>query len=96
MVLRGSLTQEAHPFDHEFALPNEARKHFRRDGFVKLKSFFNEAAVDFMRSRFYLETDLGMPSYYSDTRKSVSFSRSKYDFETEKQEVYEEGFSPNG
>lgn len=72
-----------HPFDNDFVVTREQTDQFQRDGFVKLAGFFNPAVVDTLLDRVEVEM-----RHTPDNFKS-EFSRLKYDFETEKTDIYE-------
>ena len=75
-----------HPFDNDFLITREHKEKFRRDGCVKLEGFLNAAVVNTLRERVEVEMDRGVPN----TLKADSqFYRAKYDFETERSEVYD-------
>ena len=75
-----------HPFDNDFSLTREQKEKFRRDGFVKLERFLNTATVNLLLDRVDEEMDRGA---VEGRQIQHMFTRSKYDFETEKGLVYE-------
>ena len=75
-----------HPFDNEFSLTREHKEKFRRDGFVKLEGFYNPAVVDTLLGRIDAEMDRGKAS---SLKANAMFNRAKYDFETDRAQVYE-------
>ena len=75
-----------HPFDTEFSVTPEQKEQFRRDGFVKLEGLFNADAVNVLLDRVEGEMDRGV---VKNPQVNYMFTRSKYDFETEKDLVYE-------
>ncbi len=76
----------SHPFDNEFLVTGEHREKFRRDGFVKLEGFFNAAVVNTLLDRVEVEMGRAAPS---STASDFLFSRVRYDFKSEKADVYE-------
>ena len=76
----------SHPFDTDFLITPERKEQFRRDGFVKLKGFLNAEVVEALLERIEVEMGRGAPSNFKDEKL---FTRAKYDFETDKPEVYE-------
>ena len=75
----------SHPFDNEFLITREQKEKFQRDGFVKLKGFFNADVVNTLLDRVEVEMNRGGPSTLKlDSR----FTRVQYDFESEKADVY--------
>ncbi len=74
-----------HPFDNAFRITREQKMQFQRDGFVKLDGFLNAAVVDTLLDRVAGEMSRDVRS--SATR-SV-FSRAQYDFESDKNDIYE-------
>ena len=92
----------SHPFDNEFLITREQKEKFQRDGFVKLKGFFNADVVNTLLDRVEVEmrgqqTPKSTNSPFTQRTKKapnaalshLSFSRAKYDFESEKADVYE-------
>lgn len=77
---------DCHRFDTKFTLTREQKEKFRRDGFVKLEGFLNENVVGALLDRIEVEMDRGTPNNFS---VDSQFTRAKYDFVTEKDEVYE-------
>ena len=88
-----------HPFDTNFLITREHKEKFRRDGFVKLKGFFNADVVNTLLDR--VEAEMGVVDKTSrvgarqGTKRPQAatsdrlFSRVKYDFESEKADVYQ-------
>ena len=75
-----------HPFDNEFRISAEQKMKFQRDGFVKLEGFLNAAVVETLLDRVEVE----MRRDTVDTLKVDShFNRAKYDFESDKTDVFE-------
>lgn len=72
-----------HPFDNGFHVTPEQIDQFRRDGFVKLDGFLNADAVATLLDRVDVEMSRAPDNFKSE------FSRLKYDFESEKTDVYE-------
>ena len=72
-----------HLFDNEFHITPEHLQKFRRDGFVKLEGFFNPDVVKTLLERVEVEMSRAPDNFKSE------FSRLKYDFESEKADVYE-------
>ena len=92
----------SHPFDNEFLITREQKEKFQRDGFVKLEGFFNADVVNTLLDRVEVEMNRGEDSnskvdspLTQGTKRPkaslshLSFSRAKYDFESEKVDVYE-------
>ena len=75
-----------HPFDTEFLLTPEHRESFQRDGFVKLEGFLNANVVNTLLDRVEVEMSRGGPGNF---KVDSQFSRAKYDFDSEKADVYE-------
>ena len=75
----------AHPFDNAFRITPEHKTQFQRDGFVKLEGFLNGAVVDMLRDR----TEREMRGNTRNTTTGTAFSRVQYDFESDKNDVYE-------
>ena len=75
-----------HPFDHEFHVTSEHKEQFARDGFVKLKGFLNPTAVRTLLDRVDVELTSGT---VANLKNTSMFNRAKYDFETEKSDIYE-------
>ncbi len=76
----------SHPFDNEFFITPEQKEQFRRDGFVKLKGFLNADVVEALLEHIETEMGRGAPDNF---KVEKLFTRAKYDFETDKSEVYE-------
>ena len=76
-----------HPFDTEFSVTPEQKEQFRRDGFVKLEGLFNADAVNALLNR--VEAEIGGGRGIKNAQVNYMFTRVKYDFETEKDLVYE-------
>ena len=76
----------AHSFDADFQISREAKEKFERDGFIKLKSFLNPDVVRMLLNRVDLELQRGTASTFKvDSR----FNRAKYDFSTDKGQIFE-------
>ena len=75
-----------HPFDNEFRITSEQRMQFQRDGFVKLPGFLNAAVVAALQHR--IEAEMRGATGHNSTTGS-HFSRVKYDFETDMNDVFE-------
>ena len=75
----------SHPFDNEFLITREQKQKFRRDGFVKLEGFFNANLVNMLLERVEVEMSQGLDNFKADGM----FTRSKYDFVSDKTAVYE-------
>ena len=76
----------SHPFDNEFLVTGEHKEKFRRDGFVKLEGFFNADVVNTLLDRVEVEMGRAVPS---GTGSDFMFSRVRYDFKSERADVYE-------
>ena len=76
----------SHVFDNEFRVSREQKEQFQRDGFVKLEGFFSAAVVKALLDRIEVEMDRGTAS---SLKANSMFTRAKYDFETERADVYE-------
>ena len=76
----------SHPFDNEFRVTGEHKEKFRRDGFVKLEGFFNADVVNTLLDRVEVEMGRAVPS---GTGSDFMFSRVRYDFKSERADVYE-------
>lgn len=75
-----------HPFENEFRITPEQKTQFARDGFVKLEAFLNADVVDVLLDRVEVE----MRGRSVETLKADSmFNRAKYDFETDKEDVFQ-------
>lgn len=72
-----------HHFDNTFRVTGEQIDQFRRDGFVKLAGFLNAEVVNTLLDRVEAEMSRAPDNFKSE------FSRLKYDFESEKTDVYE-------
>lgn len=72
-----------HPFDNDFTISSEQIRQFQRDGFVKLSGFFNSEVVRTLLNRVEVEMSRAPDNFKSE------FSRLKYDFETEKTDIYD-------
>ena len=75
----------SHPFDNEFLITPEHKEQFRRDGFVKLEGFYNSEVVEALLERIEAEMDRAPGNF----KAEKMFTRAKYNFETNKSEVYE-------
>lgn len=75
----------SHPFDNAFRITPEHKMQFQRDGFVKLDGFLNGAVVDMLLDR----TEREMRGNTRNTTTGSAFSRVQYDFESDKNDVYE-------
>ncbi len=76
----------SHPFDNKFSVTQDQKERFQSDGFVKLDGFLNTQVVKFLLNRVEVEMARGDSSII---QAGSMFTRSKYDFETEKADVYE-------
>lgn len=76
----------SHPFDNDFSLTSEHKEQFQRAGFVRLEGFYNSSVVDTLLARIDAEMDR---STASSLKSNAMFTRAKYDFETERAQVYE-------
>ena len=76
----------SHPFDNEFLVTGAQKEKFRRDGFVKLEGFFNANVVNTLLDRVEVEMGRAAPS---STASDFLFSRVRYDFKSERADVYE-------
>ncbi len=76
----------SHPFDNKFLVTDDHKEQFQRDGFVKLDGFLNAQVVEFLLNRVEVEMAKGDSSII---QAGSLFNRSKYDFETEKSDVYD-------
>ena len=74
---------QEHPFDNDFRVTPQHVEQFQRDGFVKLSGFFNPNVVRTLLNRVEVEMSRAPDNFKSE------FSRLKYDFETEKTDIYE-------
>lgn len=74
-----------HPFDSGFALSAGQKARFQRDGFVKLEGFLSGRVVDTLLDRVEVEMGRGVPRNF---KSDELFTRAKYDFETDKTDVY--------
>ena len=75
-----------HPFDNEFAITGQHKEQFLTDGFVKLEGFFNASVIDTLLDRVEVE----MSRKPRGEIKAVSrFSRVKYDFERNRNDIFE-------
>jgi hypothetical protein len=74
---------QEHPFDNDFHVTPQQVEQFQRDGFVKLDGFFNPDVVHTLLNRVEVEMSRAPENFKSE------FSRLKYDFETEKTDIYE-------
>lgn len=72
-----------HPFDHTFRVTPDQIDRFQRDGFVKLQGFFNADVVNTLLDRVEVEMNSELDNFKG------GFSRLKYDFESEKADIYE-------
>ncbi|MEG9884342.1 MAG: hypothetical protein V6Z86_06950 [Hyphomicrobiales bacterium] len=72
-----------HPFDNAFIVTPEQAAKFQRDGFVKLEGFFNANVIATLLDRVEVEMGRAPDSFKSE------FSRLKYDFESEKTDIYD-------
>lgn len=80
---------DGHPFDSDFVVTQEHREAFQRDGFVKLEGFLNANVVGTLLDRVEVEMGRGRAvGRGKDSNFSADFSRTVYDFETEKTDVY--------
>ena len=81
----------SHPFDNDFLITPEQKEQFRRDGFVKLEGFLNADVVNTLLDRVDAEMTRGDLTNFKDSnlKDDKLFTRAKYDFETDKSEVYE-------
>ena len=75
-----------HSFDTDFRVSLEAKEKFERDGFIKLKNFLNPNVVRMLLGRVDLELQRGTASTF---RVDSRFNRAKYDFYTDKAEIFE-------
>ncbi len=75
-----------HPFENEFRVTPEQKMRFQRDGFVKLDGFLNGAVVGTLLDR--VEVEMGRDIADGLTKDSM-FNRAKYDFESDKNDVFE-------
>lgn len=75
-----------HPFDNEFLITRKQKEQFRRDGFVKLDGFLNADVVDMLLNRLEGEMSLEAPGTF---KADSHFTQAKYDFKSDKTEVYE-------
>ena len=75
-----------HPFDSDFRITPEQKAQFRRAGFVKLDGLLNTAVVEALLGRIEDEMQ-GSTGRNSST--ASHFSRVNYDFESEKNDVFE-------
>ena len=76
----------SHPFDNDYTVTQDQKERFQRDGFVKLDGFLNPQVVKVLLNRIEVElarTEQGI------IQSGSMFTRSKYDFETDKSDVYE-------
>ena len=77
---------DKHIFNNDFCITPEQRMKFKRDGFVKLEGFLNEAVVEVLLERLEVE----MHRNTVDNFKADSlFHRTKYDFESDKNDIFE-------
>ena len=76
----------SHVFDNDFRVTREQKEQFLSDGFVKLEGFFSAAVVKALLDRIEVEMDRGTAS---SLKANSMFTRAKYDFETERADVYE-------
>lgn len=74
-----------HIFDHDFCITPDQKMQFQRDGFVKLEGFLNEAVVDMLLERLEVEMHRNTVDNFMDSL----FHRSKYDFESDKNDIFE-------
>lgn len=82
-----SRSSAPHPFDHDFGVTDDHCEQFRRDGFVKLEGFLNADVVDMLLDRVRVE--LGGEESIAFSKGATAFSRTKYDFVTDKSAVFE-------
>ena len=75
-----------HPFDNDFSLSSEQKEQFQRDGFVKLKGFLSDAAVNMLLSRVNDELSREIPGFLSTDSR---FNRANYDFDANKSQIFE-------
>ena len=73
----------AHAFDSSFSATPEQIEKFRRDGFVKLDGFLNPSVVSMLLARVEAEMSRAPDNFKSE------FSRLKYDFESDKGDVFD-------
>lgn len=76
-----------HPFDNEFSVTLEQKTRFETAGVVKLKRFFNASVVDALRERVDIELGGKTPTQLQG--RFEIHTRAEYDFESNKNEVYE-------
>lgn len=76
----------SHPFDNGFRVTPEQKVQFQRDGFVKLEGFLNANVIDVLRER--VEFELGRDTI-DNFKVDSMFSRATYDFESEKDDIFE-------
>ena len=83
----GVVTDSAAPhlFDNDFRVTPQQQEQFSRDGFVKLEGFLNADAVDMLTARTEAELDRGAAMQL----RALSFSRSQYDFDSPKAQLFE-------
>ena len=74
-----------HPFDNEFNVTPGQKEQFARDGFVKLKGFLSAGVVGMLLDRVDTESTGGTVDNF---RADSLFSRAKYDFDTDKDEIF--------
>ena len=80
------MSLSRHSFDNEFLITREQKEKFQRDGFVRLEGFFNAGVVRMLLDRVEVEMSRGsLRNFNVDSQ----FTRAKYDFESEKADVYE-------
>ena len=77
-----------HPFDSDFRITREQKAQFRRAGFVKLDGLLNAAVVEALLGRIEVEMQ-GSTSKGRNSSTASHFSRVNYDFESEKNDVFE-------
>ena len=81
----------SHPFDNDFNVSPEQKEKFQRDGFVKLEGFLDADVVNALLARVDLEMNRGDLANLKDNnlKDEKLFTRAKYDFESDKSEIYE-------
>ena len=75
-----------HPFDNEFAITGQHKEQFLTDGFVKLEGFFNASVVDTLLDRVEVEMNR---KPRGEIKADSRFSRVKYDFERDRNDIFE-------
>ena len=75
-----------HPFDNQFAITGQHKEQFLTDGFVKLKGFFNARVVDTLLDRVEVEMNR---KPRGEIKADSRFSRVKYDFEHNRNDIFE-------